>query len=386
MSHKKHNRPQKPYLNNPMTQPIMSRIEWLDFVRGISIICIVIGHSDDPLSFLHRIVFSFHIPIFFIISGFLFAENKSITLGLWGIVRKRFRASIPSYIATGLLLFVFAMAIYLFNWTLAYYHNPVVNNADSLDFPYLLDFGKRFFLNFCYGTGAEVNQFKAFITPIGPLWFLPSFFCSSIIFYFIIKLIDKYMISIQLMIIMIFTSAGYILGKYIFLPWSFDISLVSQLFMFGGYLMSKNKIYENRTSIWLLIVAACIWLFDLYMGGIDLNKRSYGNFAVVSITGAIAGSYLLMNISYILSRKTANFYYRAISYVGKQSLVILCFHTFDQILAMNPFIIMMSKNWVFLTAFRLTYSLLLAEIILHIPILHSLYPLKGTIHDKKLIR
>ena len=118
------------------------------------------------------------------------------------------------------------------------------------------------------------------------------------------------------------------IGKYVFLlPWSIDISLVAQIFMFSGYLMRKYMIFEKKAPIWLFIAAAGIWLLDLYMGGINMNERVYNNLAVSTI-GAIAASYLLMKLSCFLSN-SASFYYKAISYIGRQSLVILCFHRLD---------------------------------------------------------
>jgi fucose 4-O-acetylase-like acetyltransferase len=348
-----------------------TRIEWLSFVRGISIVCIVIGHCNaSPL--ITRIVFSFHVPIFFIISGFLFAENKSLTLRFDQIVRKKFRSAILPYITTAFILYFCIIATYLFYWNLVYYHNQVFN----LSYPFIL--GIKLFLNFCYGTGAVVNQFKTVIEPVGTLWFLPSFFCSSVIFYFVIKLIHTYTITIQLIIIIILTFVGYTIGKYLFLPWSIDISLVSQLFMFSGYLMSKNQIYKNMISIWLVIVAVCMWLFDLYMGDFNLNERIYSNFAVVSMAGAIAGSSLLMYVSYILSKYTYTIYYRTISYIGKQSLVILCFHNLNTIIVVNPIRsfrlwLYVNNHWIILTILALGYSLLVAEIIKRISILRSIF-------------
>jgi hypothetical protein len=156
--------------------------------------------------------------------------------------------------------------------------------------------------------------------------------------------------------------------------------------MFSGYLMSKNQVYKNRTSILLIIVAICIWLFDLHMGGFSLNNRYYGNFAIASIAGAIAGCYLLMNISYLLSRNTSNlFYYRAISYIGKQSLVIFCFHSIDRILFKNNLFvgtIWIYNYWILFIVLRISYSLLIAETIKRVPILRSVY-YPGSIHKSQ---
>jgi hypothetical protein len=141
--------------------------------------------------------------------------------------------------------------------------------------------------------------------------------------------------------------------------------------------MRKYNVFEKKAPIGLLIAAVSIWCLDLYMGGISMNDRIYNNLAVSTI-GAIAASYLLMNLSYFLSNSTS-FYYKSISYIGRQSLVILCFSLFDTFTC-SPLIIYLAlaclyqnNHWIILTGFRLCYSLLIAEIIKPLPLLKLVY-------------
>jgi len=362
--------------------PAAPRVEFLDFIKGIAIICVIIGHSGQGTSLHNLFVFSFHIPIFFIISGFLLAESNSITLRFGEITYKKFRRLLLPYLITGLIIFLLLIVINLFNVAITFYsinHNLIFSITHSIDgyYPFILNDVKQFLLTLCYGNGKEVILLQSVIKPIGILWFLPSLFSAIIIFYFFLKLFEKYSIAIQSIIIIILTFVGYMIGKYIFLPWSIDISLVSQIFMFSGYLMRKYMIYEKKAPIWLFIAAASIWLLDLYMGGISMNERVYNNLAVSTI-GAIAASYLLMNLSYFLSNSTS-FYYKSISYIGRQSLVILCFSLFDTsacYLMIRYFVIgclYQNNHWIILTGFRLCYSLLIVEIIKLLPFLKFVY-------------
>jgi len=53
--------------------------EWIDNLKGLGIIIIVFGHSCYPSdSILIRYVFTFHVPLFFFISGFLFTRKKEV--------------------------------------------------------------------------------------------------------------------------------------------------------------------------------------------------------------------------------------------------------------------------------------------------------------------
>lgn len=50
------------------------RIEALDVAKGIGIILVIIGHLSS--SYLHDWIYSFHMPLFFIISGICFKTEK----------------------------------------------------------------------------------------------------------------------------------------------------------------------------------------------------------------------------------------------------------------------------------------------------------------------
>ena len=60
------------------------RIVWVDILRGISMLLIVYGHiiiHCDKLSPLNKYIMSFHVPIFFLISGFIFSVKENIKYG-----------------------------------------------------------------------------------------------------------------------------------------------------------------------------------------------------------------------------------------------------------------------------------------------------------------
>ncbi|MDP3293539.1 MAG: acyltransferase family protein [Nevskia sp.] len=55
----------------------VSKLEWIDFLKGASIILVVYGHvaiipPDRDISAFVRYIYLFHMPLFFVISGYLF--------------------------------------------------------------------------------------------------------------------------------------------------------------------------------------------------------------------------------------------------------------------------------------------------------------------------
>ena len=53
-----------------------NRKQFLDVARGLAIICIVLGNLGQGS--IHRVVFTFHVPIFFLISGYFISAESSV--------------------------------------------------------------------------------------------------------------------------------------------------------------------------------------------------------------------------------------------------------------------------------------------------------------------
>lgn len=88
------------------------RLRALDIAKGIAIILVVIGHAvpdatthmgiqSEGLAILNRLIYSFHMPLFFLISGYFvntLAENQSRVSAIW----KKFQRLMVPYIFVGL--------------------------------------------------------------------------------------------------------------------------------------------------------------------------------------------------------------------------------------------------------------------------------------------
>ena len=54
----------------------MNRIDWIDTAKGYGMLCVIIGHLGTPG--ISAFVYTFHMPLFFFLSGFLFHHQKKI--------------------------------------------------------------------------------------------------------------------------------------------------------------------------------------------------------------------------------------------------------------------------------------------------------------------
>ena len=56
-----------------------TRLQYIDIAKGIAMICIILGHLGNAS--INRIVFTFHVPIFFFITGYF--TNKKLACSIY---------------------------------------------------------------------------------------------------------------------------------------------------------------------------------------------------------------------------------------------------------------------------------------------------------------
>ena len=58
------------------------RLDYIDMARGLGMLSIIIGHMGS--SVVSDFVFTYHVPLFFLISGFFFKDKKeTVRERLW---------------------------------------------------------------------------------------------------------------------------------------------------------------------------------------------------------------------------------------------------------------------------------------------------------------
>lgn len=74
-----------------MPQDARTRLAWIDALKGIGIVCVVLGHVVLPIS---RYIYWFHMPLFFFVSGYLYRPGA----GWRDFIDKRVRRLIIPYL------------------------------------------------------------------------------------------------------------------------------------------------------------------------------------------------------------------------------------------------------------------------------------------------
>lgn len=89
-------------------------IEWIDYAKGIGIILVVIGHAiRDEMrinsviyDYLYTIIYFFHMPLFFFVSGYLFERSSLSGLSKSVLLKKKICSILMPFIFYSVFIFI----------------------------------------------------------------------------------------------------------------------------------------------------------------------------------------------------------------------------------------------------------------------------------------
>lgn len=268
------------------------RIEWLDVAKGLGIILVMLHHywnSEDWNWFFVWIV-SFHMPLFFICSGYSFSNKKNVR----DYVAHKLRTVIVPYFCLGLLIQVFVV-----------FKDYVKHEYEVGDF-------------FERCSNLLVQRHWEI------LWFMPTLFLTEVIYKVIYTLLEGNMKKISLVFVSFLLIAAWYYEKVnSFLPWCLDIVLVSSALFFVGHFMAQMKMLE-KNSKFRTILSLFINIISMYVNYIIFGEATsmmgnqYGVLPLGIIAG-VSGSIFIMSIAQYIDLSF-------LKYIGKNSLLIYAWH------------------------------------------------------------
>ena len=202
----------------------MKREEWVDTLKGIGILLVIVGHTNSPF---FKLIYGFHMPLFFMISGFLYNE-KSKKNGLINSIKKDAKRYLyPYFILSGLNLII----SFLFE---------ILKNGVSVSLFNMT--GKWIFgILWSYGNAA-------YLPNCTPLWFFVGLFFARILLYLILKLrSNMYRISACVGFVVVDYSLSIM--PHMKLPWNIDAAMIGCVCMYAGYTLRKFFSQEVRPTL-----------------------------------------------------------------------------------------------------------------------------------------
>jgi len=283
------------------------RENWIDWAKSIGIMLVIMGHYGMGDKIYGTFIYAFHMPLFFIVSGYLFTPPPQDN-SYKQFVLKNVRSLIVPYFIFGIFSVLASAALNFFS------------GGD-----YSVSFFMKSFAGLVLGVGYDTEYT---VMNNMPLWFLPAMFFVRVISGFLSRYKSRVKIAV--------CAAGLIivvlLHRYgLFLPFSAGSALLALPFFYAGAVAKRYGLLENfRNGEMLRLVALfAVSAFVLYLsvyfntGITDINSCKYNNMLLM-FTGGISGTSAVFCVCIAFDGIRSKF----ITAVSDGTLMIMSLHVY----------------------------------------------------------
>lgn len=266
------------------------RLDWIDAAKGIGILMVLYGHNWLDWKYCY-LVYSFHMPLFFFLSGYTFSDSRKPTQ----FILHKMKTLLIPYV-------FFAVSYVLFHGLMN------ITHAESYDW-----------LRECSLFVCQRHHTY--------LWFLPVLFLSELLIYSLCRLglinnkLSSYIICLVLLAVLHYVCYFFQLSNML---WCIDLLPVASFFILLGSVCRKNiQFYYNPSNYFIMILAMiAIVLATLNyrcFGHVDMLSNNFGSITLFYLT-AISAIYTII---LILQKINSSKY---LLFIGRNSLVLYGFH------------------------------------------------------------
>jgi acyltransferase len=268
--------------NMPQRNPM------LDAARGIAMLLVVLGHSfysfETPLNLM---IMSFHMPLFFILSGLLAKREIESSDKLRSIIQKKIKIFLIPQITLGVITLLYDTLFFV-----VIKHNPI----ESIDFFYC--FWRWWFLQVLLGV-VILFDCLAFLLPL-----------------------DKIRVKLVILIITLLVSFGAIVFRDHFPDESIgylNVLPIGFLFYYIGFLSKKNvlkqKYISKNSGLLFFLSVPMLFIISNFNTPVTMFNNNYGNI-VLFLVSVPLGVYAVMFLAEHCKQS------KFLSYIGVNSIAI----------------------------------------------------------------
>lgn len=275
------------------------RVDWIDGAKGLGIWLVVVGHllpASDEGRGVGRIIWTFHMPLFFYLSGLTAKSTNCIDY------KNDFKRAIRSLVVPYFVFSLISIALY-------YVENPI--NISIL--------GSQV-LEMMYGVSGKERWMSYNV----PLWFFTCLFCVRVIFLGLSVWFNKPSDIFGATLILATIAHAVFMVAIPRLPWNADVAFCALVFYSAGYTRGSRG-FSSGSMPWILRFVFCIlfatvvYFVSIYNGRVDMNNRYFNN-PLLFYIGAFSGIVVVSLVAQSLSR------FHWLTVVGLASVVILPMH------------------------------------------------------------
>jgi acyltransferase len=270
----------------------------IDAAKAVAIVLVVLGHAKGIPAWFATAVYSFHVPAFFVLSGWFAARRAGDDP----------RALFVKLTRTFLVPYaVFFFAAYAY-WLLT---RGIGEKAQR------------------WGDVPWWDPLTGFVSGIGPqlyvnpaLWFLPAMFVTVLAYALLRRMLSPRTLALvslafALAWIALFPQAG------IRLPFALDVLPVALAFYaIGAAVSGMQSPWRTPHAVGIAIAVLLLsWAALAWANGrVDVVQLRFGASGLMFFAAALLGTALLLCVSASLTQA------RALQWIGRNTLLILCTH------------------------------------------------------------
>ncbi len=276
--------------------------------KSLGIVLMVFAHCMPPNHILWKIIYCFHMPLFFIMSGYCFkseylSDTKVFIISkLKGIYMPMVMFSLPILYLHNLFCYAYIYEpTWLYSWK-----------------------------DFVWNTLRIVTRMSHNEGMLGTFWFLKDLLVGNILFYLTYKwitkisLIKKYHLLFVLVLFFLVSELCDIF--HLRLPyWGIcDESFNAAFFITIGHIWSRGKWKTNHWALWTIgVISICL---KIYL----IPQTYFQNTNYLTLLGfaipAVLGSILVWNVCCIMYKCLSNNLIILLKKIGQRTLWIMALH------------------------------------------------------------
>lgn len=279
---------------------MVKRSSYIDILKAIGIVAIVIGHASSGL--LNAFVYSFHLMVFFFVVGLCFSDKKAEHPGEF----------LGKYVIKLLILYI------IYNTFFVVFHNLFVK------------------WNLCSEMWSTRQIIEALFYPLtfssadpflGAFWFIPMFLTGLFIYIvsFSLAIKTKNPDMTNLAFLLLWGIGGLLMNSYeIVLGYHLQTSFLAVPMIYAGYYAKRywSKIEKSLNLLGCLISVAVILPILHYVGRIELAANQIIDvWLFYPVT--LVGIWFCCCLAQIINRRKCA---KIIAGIGKNSFHIMALH------------------------------------------------------------
>ncbi|MCL1529709.1 acyltransferase family protein [Xanthomonas nasturtii] len=277
--------------------------DWqIDAAKALAIVLVVLGHASGMPPAYKLFAYSFHVPLFFVLSGWV-GERFGRRALTGATVAKLARTLLIPYLS----FFLVAYALWLLTAALDGHagHAQARPLWDPL-------------------TGVLwANGARLYVLPA--LWFLPALFVTTLAYIALRARLSAAAVA-ALSLPLALAWAGWFPSLQVRLPLALDVLPVALFFIAVGGWLSRfaDALRTLGAQLWALALvplAAVWWWLAAWNGQVDVNNLQFGQSAAVFLLVSLLGTAMTLCVAYFIRRL------RWVQWIGTNTLLILCTHT-----------------------------------------------------------